>query len=179
MRSSIYLSFCALLATLISVALLMPAKCFSKDVKTKHLFKIERSKNANIVQYDVQLTSDGKCDPKEPIIAYWVMLAEDGKKANLNWIEKKMAYGFNAKYHADGDYVILDLVADIQRDIKAHPVNGVFRAETVIDGRQAFIGKIYIKSIETKTLPKVEYIELFGKDIKTGEDRHEKFIPKD
>ena len=41
--------------------------------KTSPLFIIERNKNANVVHYDARLTADGKLDPKEPVIAYWVM----------------------------------------------------------------------------------------------------------
>jgi len=42
--------------------------------KTQPLFIIERSKNANIVHYDAQLTASGKLDPNEPVIVYWVLL---------------------------------------------------------------------------------------------------------
>jgi hypothetical protein len=59
--------------------------------KTQPLFIIERSKNANVVHYDAQLTADGEIDPNEPVIAYWVMLATDGHREELNWIEKKKA----------------------------------------------------------------------------------------
>jgi len=44
----------------ISIALLIPIESLSKDTQTQHLFKIERSKNANIVQYDVQKKADCK-----------------------------------------------------------------------------------------------------------------------
>ena len=40
--------------------------------------------NANVVHYDARLTADGKLDPKEPVIAYWVMLAKDGHRQKLN-----------------------------------------------------------------------------------------------
>src|SRR5512143_1385587 len=65
--------------------------------KTQSLFIIERSKNANVVHYDARLTADGKLDPEEPVVAYYIMLAEDGRRKELNWIEKKMAYGFDIK----------------------------------------------------------------------------------
>lgn len=138
---------------------------------------IQRSKNINIVQYDAQLTPAGKLDPKEPVIAYWVMLAEDGRKQQLTWIEKEMAYGFKAKYEANGDFAILDMVADIGRRVKIYEKEGIYRAETLIDGKPAFVEKIYIKSIEGHILPRVEYMELSGHDIETGDDRYEKVIP--
>ena len=38
------------------------------------LFRIERSKNANILQYDAQIGPDGKLNKKEPVIVYCVLL---------------------------------------------------------------------------------------------------------
>jgi hypothetical protein len=160
------------------MTLFVPFQSFSKDRKTEHLFKIERSKNANVVQYDAQLTPEGNLDPKKPIIAYWIMLAADGRKEDLNVIERMKAYGFKAKYNAEGNFATMDMAADIQRKIKVYKVDGIYRPETVIDGQPAFIKKIYIKSIEGGTLPKVEYMELFGTDAKTGGDRYEKLVPK-
>jgi len=71
---------------------LLPA---AAQAKTQPLFIIERSKNANVVHYDARLDADGRLDPKEPVVAYWIMLAEDGRRENLNWIEKRKAYGFD------------------------------------------------------------------------------------
>jgi len=68
-----------------------PATCFSKEPEIEHLFRIERSKNANVVQYDAQLTPEGKLKPEKPVIAYWIMNANSGEKEDLNWVEKKMA----------------------------------------------------------------------------------------
>jgi hypothetical protein len=164
-------------ATIICTALLIPVLCFSKELAIEHLFRIERSKNANVVQYDAQLTPEGKLNPEKPVIAYWIMHANNGKKEALNWVEKKMAYGFSVEYDTKGDFWIMDLVADIQRKIKVYKANGRYRAETLIDGRPAFIDRIYIESTEGGMRPKVKYMEFFGKGIKTGSTLYEKFIP--
>ncbi len=166
-----------LFATIICTALLIPVLCFSEELEIEHLFRIERSKNANIVQYDAQLTPEGKLKPEKPVIAYWIMNANGGEKEDLNWVEKKMAYGFSVEYDTKGDFWIMDLVADIQRKIKVYKANGRYRAEILIDGRPAFIDRIYIKSIEGGMRPKVKYMEFFGKGIKTGSNLYEKFIP--
>ena len=176
-RSRMQLSVITLLVALISTSPLFPSWSFSGDREMRHLFTIQRSKNINIVQYDAQLTPAGKLDPEEPVIAYWVMLAEDGRKQQLMWIEKEMAYGFKATCEANGDFAILDMVADIRRTVKIYETGGRYRAETLIDGKSAFVEKIYIKSIEGGTLPRVEYVELSGQDIETGDDRYEKLIP--
>ena len=154
-----------------------PSRSFSKDLENRHLFKIERSKNANIVQYDVQLTPDGKLYPKEPVIAYWFRLAEDGRRRDLSFIQKRWAYGFETKYDAKGNFATMKMVAKIGRKIKVCEVDGVYRGEIQICGQPAFIEKVFITSIERGFIPKVKSIELYGKDTITGEDRYEKIRP--
>jgi hypothetical protein len=163
---------------LASAALLIPAVSLSKSGRTQHLFKIERSKNANIVQYDVQMKADGKLNPKKPVVAYWVRLARDGRKEDLKWVEKRFAYGFTTKYDAKTNTATMDMAAKINRKIKVLEVKGEYRAETTIDGRLAFLDKIFISSKGKGMSTKVKYMELFGKDVETGEDRYEKYKPK-
>ena len=146
--------------------------------KPQPLFIIERSKNANVVHYDARLTADGKLDPKEPVIAYWVMLAEDGHREELNWIEKKKAYGFDIKPDPSVNGYKMTVVAAPQRQITVKKEGDAVRAETVIDGRPAVFEKMYINASDGLTGPKVHYIELHGKDLQTGEKRFEKIVPK-
>src|SRR5271157_6388828 len=103
------------------------------QIKTSPLFTIERNTNANVVHYDAQLTADGKLDRKKPVIAYWVMLAQDGRRENLNWIEKKMAYGINIKPDPSVNGYQMTIVAAPQRSITVKKVGSAVRAEIVID----------------------------------------------
>jgi len=146
--------------------------------KTSPLFIIERSKNANVVHYDARLTGDGKLDPKEPVIAYWVLLAEDGRREELSWIEKKKAYGFEIKPDPAGKGYKMTLVADPQRPITVKKEGNAVRAEGIIDGRPVVLEKMFIKASDGLTGPKVEYIELYGKDLETGKKRYQKIVPK-
>jgi len=148
------------------------------QVKTSPLFIIERSKNANVVHYDARLTADGKLDPKEPVIVYWVMLAEDGRRKELSWIEKKKAYGFEIEPDPSVKGYKMTLVADPQRPITVKQERDAVRAEGVIDGRPAVLEKMYIKASDGLTGPKVEYLELYGKDLQTGGKRYQKIVPK-
>jgi hypothetical protein len=52
------------------------------------------------------------------------------------------------------------------------------RAELVIDGLPAVLEKIYINASDGLMGPKVHYIELYGKDIKTGDKRFQKIAKK-
>ena len=148
------------------------------QIKTSPLFIIERSKNANVVHYDARITDDGKLDPKEPVIAYWVVLAEDGRREKLNWIEKKKAYGFTIKPDPSVNGYKMTLVAAPKQRITVKKEKDAVRAEAVIDGRPAVLVKMYINASDGLTGPKVQYIEVYGKDLQTGEQRREEMVPK-
>jgi len=148
------------------------------QMKTQPLFTIERSKNANVVHYDARLTADGKLGPKEPVIAYWVLSAEDGRREELSWIEEKKAYGFDIKPDPSGKGYKMTLVGDPQRKITVKKEGDDVRAEGVIDGRPAVLEKMYIKASDGLMGPKVEYIELYGKDLETGGKRYQKIVPQ-
>ena len=148
------------------------------QIKTSPLFIIERSKNANVVHYDAQLTADGKLDPQEPVTAYWVMLAEDGRREKLSWIEKKKAYGFTIKPDRSVKGYKMSLVAAPERQITVKKDKDAVRAEVVIAGRPAALEKMHINASDGLTGPKVHYIEVYGKDLQTGEKCREKLVPE-
>ncbi|MGZ3591412.1 MAG: DUF4833 domain-containing protein, partial [Thermodesulfobacteriota bacterium] len=71
---------------------LLPQSIFAASVdKAGHLFFIERSKNKNLVQYDIRLTENRDLPDSRPVNAYWVL--ENGRREELNSIEKRYAYG--------------------------------------------------------------------------------------
>ncbi len=145
---------------------------------TRPLFIIGRSKNANVVHYDARLTADGNLDPEEPVIAYCVMLAEDGRRKELTWIEKRMAYGFEMKPDPSGNGYHMTIVGAPQRTITVRKEGNAIRAELVIAGQPAVVEKMYIQASEGLLWPKVHYIELHGKDLSTGQKRFERVLPK-
>ena len=157
------------------VLLVAPA---AAQTKTSPLFIIERDKNTNVVHYDARLTADGKLDPKEPVIAYWALVAGDGRREKLSWIEKKMAYGFTIKPDLLVNGYKMALVAAPEKQIFVKKEKDAVRAEVVINGRPAVLEKLHIHASEGLTGPKVHYIEVYGKDLKTGEKLHEKIVPK-
>src|SRR4051812_39932040 len=63
---------------------------------SRELFTITRNINANVLKYAVRTSKDGLLDPSEPIEAYWLMKAEDGRREELTWTERHLAYGFSA-----------------------------------------------------------------------------------
>ena len=130
------------------------------------LFQIERSKNANEIHYAAQVGKDGTLAAKEPIAAFWVMKAEDGRREGLNFMERKRAYGFDITPRgAEWD---LKLVAAPERPIKLMNVGGHWRAQTMLSGKPAYLKRIFIKTNESGMIPTVISVDLFGDDVATG-----------
>lgn len=146
------------------------------QITTSPLFIIARSKNTNVVHYDARLTADGKLDPSEPVTAYWVMLAEDGRRKKLNWIEKRKAYGFTIKPGVSANSYTMTLVAYPEHQITVKQEDDAVRAETIINGRPAVLGKMFINASEGLFGPTVLSIEVYGKDLQTGEMLREKLV---
>ena len=145
---------------------------------TKPLFIIERSKNANVVHYDARLTPKGRLDPGEPVLVYWIMLAEDGRREPLNWLERQKAYGFRVEPDKSRRVFRLRLMAYPEREIRIYQNETRVVAEMRIDGNPALLERIYIASTEGRSLPTVKYVELFGRDLNSNDARYEKIVPK-
>jgi hypothetical protein len=171
-----HLSTILLLCIVVGVA--MPRTALADDgwpEHSQHLFDIERSQNANIVQYDAVLNEDGSLKQENPIISYWIRKAEDGRRQQLNLLERKLAYGFKTRVLDDGT-VLMDMAANIHRMVRVERVADRWMAITRIDGHSAYIARIYVSLEDRKPLPKVEYIDLYGSDVATGERVHERYF---
>lgn len=145
---------------------------------SRPLFVIARNKNANVIHYEANFTPDGVLNPKEPVIAYWVLHAEDGRRKKLNWLEKKKAYGIKIKPAASRDGYTLTLAAAPWMPLAVKKTGGAVRVEVKINDHTAVLEKMFIQAREKLLGPKVEYIELFGKDLLTGEACSEKILPR-
>ena len=162
------------------LALALPLGALAADVEPtptpQRLFHIERNKNTNIVVYDAQVLPDSNLAEDDPVTVYWLKLAEGGHRKELKGIEKKRAYGFKVESR-EGNRIVIELVADVGRNLVVDVHEGVYRAFMEIDGRQALLDKIYIFAKETFMLPSVKYLEMFGTDVETGEEVYEKLEP--
>jgi hypothetical protein len=72
----------------------------------------------------------------------------------------------------------MTLVAVPEQQITARKEKDVIRAEAVIDGRPAVLEKMYINASDGLTGPKIQHLEIYGRDLQTGEERREKMLPK-
>ncbi|MDP2388082.1 MAG: DUF4833 domain-containing protein [Bacteroidota bacterium] len=61
------------------------------------LFYIQRTTNANTIVYTLNQNSEGELNEKEPIKAYWIKYAQNGKIDPLSYLQKNYAYGVHSK----------------------------------------------------------------------------------
>jgi hypothetical protein len=142
------------------------------------LFVIARSKNANVLHYDLRLNQDGDVDPDDPIEAYWIMRAENGRREGLTWLERQLAYGWSVTSKVRERGFTLELVALPGREVRVHrSESGQYRASTKISGQNALLERVFVKSEEGGALPRVVYVDLFGKHAKTGAPVSERLAP--
>ena len=162
-----------LLTAIISFPAVVQANGPARDA----LFHIERNKNANIVQYDAQVGADGMLYSKKPVVGYWVRLADQGQVEKLTWVQRKFAYGFNAKLNKNENTVTLNLAAKIGRTLLVKRDGEDYRAIADINGVSCYVDKIFIHASGKGKSTKVDYIELYGNAVNDQGEQHERFSP--
>jgi hypothetical protein len=141
-----------------------------------HLFVIERSKNANIVVYDAKRGAGGDFVASEPVVAYWLLNGEKGKREELNVVERKEAYGFDVTPGEPGTFAMA-FKASRARRLTIRMLNGCPVATGPIGGQNGILRRMFVQSKEDSLRPKVQYVELFGEDAASGGPLYEKFVP--
>ena len=173
-------SFMRLFAIVLLLAILslFPQPIFAASGgSASHLFFIERNKNRNLVQYDIRLPENGDLPDSRPVNAYWIL--ENGKREELNSIERQYAYGVIRQEKLDKDKFKVILAAFKGWEIIVERINDSFKAVISINGRESILHKIYIKSEETRAgFPRVLYVELFGRIKGTGLPIKERIVPR-
>ena len=167
-----------IIVLLLVILSLLPESIFAvSGEKASHLFFIERSKNKNLVQYDIRSTENSTLPDLRPVNVYWIL--ENGRHEELNPIEREYAYGIVHQEKLDENKFKVILAGLKGLEIIVEKLNDSFKAMVSINGRESILEKIYIKSEEKRTgLPKVLYIDLFGRTKETGLPIKERIAPK-
>ncbi len=140
------------------------------------LFRIERSKNENIVRYDACLLPDGNFSDSNPVVVYWSL--EDGKTEELNAIEKDHAYGIDSQKKLGKNRFRITITALKDREIIVEKRNADYKAFIRMKGKRTILEKVYIRA-EERILgsPKVVYVDLFGRSLGANQTVEERIIP--
>lgn len=166
---------------LLSLAILLICAAAPFAQSSHLLFVLERNTNSNSVYYEARVGSDSLLDARQPIHAYWIMWEKDptGKKhEELTFLENEKAFGVKLKQTPTRNCVWFSIVPLPNRPIKVSLQDETAVAETVIDGQFCVLEKVRINATKKQLLPHVNYIDLFGKNPKTGEEHYERIAGK-
>jgi hypothetical protein len=138
----------------------LPVPPSSKDL----LFYLQRSTNANTVIYELQ-HADTVVDAKNPVHPSWILYAKKGEKEDLDYIQRKFAYGIKSNKIADNDYELKFVSYDKYKLELMRGADNKLHVYTTINNKKAILTRIYLK-IEGGTFwfPHIEYVEVFGID---------------
>ena len=140
------------------------------------LFHIERSLNKNIVCYDVVIDGQGIVNDKNPISVYWINREDQpGKVSPLNIIQRRMAYGYTVK-GTTGNAVNVSMVALPDRELSIVKSGDKYIGQLLISQQPAALSKIFVKTRDNNSM-KVEYIDIFGSCLTTGQLLTERITP--
>jgi hypothetical protein len=145
----------------------------------ERLFYIQRSSNINTIVYDANLLPNGSFDAENPVDVYWLRYQEDGKRKELSWIQKVLAYGIDVKTVSEASNIYEAAVVSYKkRKIKLGlDKNRKPYASLTINNQLAKLDHVYVQIEGSNLRPKVQYVEVFGKDLITGENVYEKIKP--
>jgi len=144
----------------------------------KLLFYIQRNHNANTIIYDAIFDKNGILVSDDPVDVYWKRYEEQNQRMELRFIDRWYAYGVDCKkVNGSKGLFKIKLTADKSRFFwlkQTAPFNAMVTTE--INGKQCKLDHLYIYADESAIWPKVEYVELFGININSGEQVYEKLI---
>jgi hypothetical protein len=133
------------------------------------MFYIQRDPNTNTICYELNLDKEGKLEKKNPINGFWIRYPEGGIRKDLNFIQRKFAYGINSKPIGNDSYELRSVAySKIPLFLRKDPRNQ-YRVYTDIDNTACILNRIFIR-IDGGTFwhPNVLYIELKGINPATG-----------
>ena len=134
------------------------------------LFYLQRTSNTNTIVCELN-HKNGNLDPEEPVHVFWIRYGENGEKEELNFIQRKFAYGIKSRLISKDKYE-LNFVS-----YKKFPMylmkgaNNKFNVYGTINQKQAIVSRIFVKiNGGSFWSPNVEYVEIKGIDPSNGRE---------
>ena len=161
--------------------LLLPAfftsiKIFAQDkfpvpeANPYQLFYLQRTSNTNTLIYELN-NKNGELDANEPVHVYWLRYDEQGQRAELNFIQRKFAYGIKSTLVSKDKYELHFVAYKKFLMYLMKGANNKYNVYATINRKQAILNRIFVKiNGGSFWTPNVEYVEVKGVDPATGKE---------
>ncbi len=132
------------------------------------IFEVRHSKSPNVVVYQANRTFQKSLDPEKPIDVYWLLNNKGKKTETLTLIEWRMAFGYKLLPIIKGKKykIMLNAIKDREITISENE-SGKVEAYMSINGIFSKLTGVFIDFEYSFYLPKVNYVEFLGYDLKT------------
>ncbi len=136
------------------------------------LFYLQRTHNTNTIICELNISKSGQLDPDNPVHVFWIRYTEQGRQAELSFIQRTFAYGVKTKFIGNDKYE-LHFVS-----YKKYPLylmrsaaDHKYHVYATIGQKQAILNRIFVKiNGGSFWAPNVEYIEVKGVDPDSGKE---------
>lgn len=133
------------------------------------LFYIQRDPNTNTIVYELNVDDRGKVSDKQPVHTFWIRYPEGGMRKDLNYLQRKFAYGINSRSIGNGNYELRSVAYSKLPLLLRRDVKNQYHVYADINNKKCVLSRVFIR-IDGGTFwsPNVLYIELKGVEILTG-----------
>lgn len=143
------------------------------------LFYFQRSCNTNTIVYEINKLQNGNINNENPIFMHWILYDKGGISENLNFLQRR-GFGLHSELidSAKGNF-LLHFYSYKKRPLYLLKIEGNYRMYININGALAVLNKLFIKCDNNALgIPIIiHYVEITGKDVKTGNLVTEKIKP--
>ena len=141
------------------------------------LFYIQRNQNKNTVVYELNRNNSGEVSLDLPMHAYWIKYTDGGDVKELNVYQDQLAYGYHSQ-SINSETFEFHFVSyeELKLFIVKDGIKDEFKVVCKINGEISVLSNIYVYAEELGVFPKVEFIELYGQELKSGLFTYEKII---
>jgi hypothetical protein len=144
------------------------------------LFYIQRDPNINTAIYAINYQENGKIDKSNPIKAYWIRYAEKGEKKDLNYLQRKFAYGIETKTVNNEEFEFQFVsYKKLPLTLKKLDSDQKYHVFVNVNQKKIQVEKIFVR-IEGGSfwLPNVKYAEVTGIDVSSNKTITERMFFK-
>ena len=133
------------------------------------LFYIQRDPNTNTIVYQLNTDANGNISDKQPVHTFWIRYPEGGGRRDLNYLQRKFAYGINSKAIGNGSYELHSVAYSKLALFLRKDVKNQYHVYTDINSKKCVLSRVFIR-IDGGSFwsPNVVYIEIKGTEIATG-----------
>jgi hypothetical protein len=134
-----------------------------------NLFKISRSRDADVIFYDVSLRADGKLDAGTPVNIYWKRRTKGSEREPLTRIQNRYSYGIKL-LETSGDHAKFKFVSFDSKEFRLEKSDeGRFMVFTVIGNKTVIVERIFVQfDGGTFVAPVISEVILYGRDVESG-----------